>query len=381
MIYLSTGANGAGKTLLTLKDVRAQQLKENRPVYFHGFEAGDKITGEFGWLPFEPAKWQDLPDGSICVFDECQNEMGAKSFAQGVPDWINAMAQFRRKRGFDFWMITPHPSMLHVNVRRLIGDPSWHRHLKRAFGADVVSVIKYTAPNLRCDEAGAGRDAEVSMVPYPKEVYSWYRSASLHTGKKKIPRAVWFMLAAVVLVPTLAYLAFSTFTGANEKRAQVIASKAGGKSSGSSSGSSVSSGGSSGYGKPSGQLTAADYIAARKPRIEGFQHTAPAFDSITAPAHAPYPAACLDGTRPGTKQRSCECYTQQGTRLPVPLSTCEQIVRNGFFIEWHHEQARAVSPVAPLAAQPVEVNAPPVVIGTPRRPAPLAASPASAPRG
>ncbi|CAN7485653.1 zonular occludens toxin domain-containing protein [Acidovorax sp. LjRoot74] len=84
MIYLTTGGNGAGKTLFTLKDVREQQLKENRPVYFHGFKA-KQVLLDWGWQEFDPKRWQDLPDGSICVMDECQNEFPAK--VQGeLPD-------------------------------------------------------------------------------------------------------------------------------------------------------------------------------------------------------------------------------------------------------------------------------------------------------
>ena len=36
MLYLISGANGAGKTLNTLKWVRERQLKENRPVCHNG---------------------------------------------------------------------------------------------------------------------------------------------------------------------------------------------------------------------------------------------------------------------------------------------------------------------------------------------------------
>lgn len=36
MLYLTTGANGTGKTLFTLKEVREKQLAENRPVYHNG---------------------------------------------------------------------------------------------------------------------------------------------------------------------------------------------------------------------------------------------------------------------------------------------------------------------------------------------------------
>ncbi len=131
MIYLTTGANGAGKTLCTLQDVRAQQEKELRPVYFHGFEMDEDTRARFGWIHWpDPTKWMEIPEGSIVLFDECQEHFG-KSSSREPPQYILDLAKYRRKRGIDMWLITPHPSMLHVDVRRLIESPSWHRHIKR----------------------------------------------------------------------------------------------------------------------------------------------------------------------------------------------------------------------------------------------------------
>jgi zona occludens toxin len=332
VIYLTTGANGAGKTLLTLKDVREQQVKENRPVYYHGFEAGPKITDEFGWKPFDPRKWQELPDGSICVFDECQNEFGTDLGTKDLPDYVTAIAQFRRKRGFDFWMICPHPSLLHVRVRRLIETPSWHRHLKRTFGADMVSVLKWSAPNVECEKPGSGDSGEVAMVAFPKDVYGWYKSASLHTGKKRIPRAVWVLGAAVLLVPALGWLAWSKLMGHMDKvagkGAGAQAVPVAGVASAPARAGQLRAPGAARFPDP---LAGAAYVSMRVPRIAGFPHTAPAFDDLTKPQDAPYPAACV------VIRDGCSCWTQQGTKLPTPAELCRQIVAQGFFIEWHRQ--------------------------------------------
>lgn len=322
MIYLTTGANGAGKTLLTLKDVREQQLKENRPVYYHGFDMEESKAADFGWKTFEPKDWQDLPDGSICIMDECQNEFPLRRSGSEVPDYVNAVAQHRRRRGFDFWLICPHPSLLDVFIRRLIDKPSWHRHLKRAFGADMVSVLRFSSPDMKCEEPGAGARGEVVMRPYPKDVYSWYRSASLHTGKKKIPRAVYVVVAAAVLVPAGFYYAFSSVKSNLVKQpapvesgVQVAASAAPARTD-----------------SPLVKVSADDYLTLRKPRIPDFPHTAPAFDQVTMPVQAPYPAACVH------MAKVCKCYTQQGTVLAVSGEVCMQIVQNGFFVDWQQSQ-------------------------------------------
>ncbi|RYF68240.1 MAG: hypothetical protein EOO29_35530, partial [Comamonadaceae bacterium] len=352
------GANGAGKTVCTLKDVREQQLKENRPVFYFGFEPVESVLhDEFGWKPHEPAKWQDLPDGSILVWDECQNYIGAKAWGNNQPpDWVMALGQFRRKRGFDIWGVCPHPSLIHVSVRRLIANPSWHRHLKRAYGADIVSVIKYNAPNMRCEQPGSSADAEVTMRGYPKDVYAWYRSASLHTGKRKIPRAVYMLVGAVVLVPALIYAAYSTFTKSTESK---IAKLTGGKTV-DAPGTPAPGAIARAPGAPgAGPTTAADYVAMRTPRVAGFPHTAPAYDGVVTPTVAPYPAACVEGKRPGSTSTSCTCWTQQGTAMQVQLEICSQIVRFGFFVDWQQPAPAAPrEPVAPREPAPREASAP-----------------------
>jgi zona occludens toxin len=333
MIYFTTGANGAGKTLLTLWDVRQQQLKESRPVYFNGFDMDPAKAAEFGWQKFEPAKWQELPDGSICIFDECQADMPAGKTAANEPKWVQDMAVHRRKRGFDFWLISPHPSLVSPFVRRLVGTPSWHRHLKRTFGADLVSEIKFGTPDLKCEEPGAAERGTATMVPYRKEVYTWYRSASLHTGKRKIPRQVFVLAAAALLVPVLGYMAFSMLPGGSSSKVKPPLATA--APAGPSTASQT---------PKAGPMTAIEYVASHTPRLPGLPHTAPRYDVVTAPTEAPYPAACV------LMADKCNCYTQQATKLQTPDATCRQIVAGGFFMDWKQ-------PAPPPSSNPQPVQA------------------------
>lgn len=344
MIYLTTGGNGAGKTLFTLADVRAQQLKENRPVYYHGFEALQPIK-DFGWLPFEPEKWQDLPDGSICVFDECHNEFPAKISGE-LPDYVNAVAQFRRKRGFDFWLITPHPSMLHLSIRRLISAPSWHRHMKRPFNGTMVSQLKFDSPSMTCEKPNAGANAVVTMRAYPKEVYDWYKSSSLHTVKRTIPAKVWLLLACLVLIPVLFYMGFQSL---GSKPAKVPEAQAGTQDY------------TSGPSAPK-----LGYVESLQPRIPGFPQSAPRYDDVTKPVTAPYPAACVE------MGKRCDCFTQQGTALPTEPDLCKQIVKRGFFLDW--QTAPQGSNQAPQASTqaPAPVGGATGVLGATGDPATLA---------
>lgn len=356
MLHLITGANGAGKTLNTLKWVRDRSVKENRPVCHNGRFAVVEGGELSSWKAIDFKDWQKEPDGTIFVIDECHNDLPVRSASAPVPEEVRMLAEHRR-RGMDFYLVTQHPQNVDNFVRRLVGSPGWHRHLKRTFGADLVSCIEWEAVNPNCEKSGSGKTGTVTMVGFPKEVYGWYKSASLHTGKKKIPRAVWTALAAVILAPTMIYFAVSgVYKNVSKGRAEAVASTAA----------------QDGSGRPGGEgrvMTVAEYVHARSPRIAGFPHTAPAYDAVTQPVEAPYPAACI------IMRGDCKCYTQQATLLRTPDDMCRQIVQRGFFVDFklpdrqasarsdfvqRSEQPRERSQAVQPASQPVQVVVAPV---------------------
>ncbi|RUP25575.1 MAG: hypothetical protein EKK45_19215 [Curvibacter sp.] len=313
MLYLTTGANGTGKTLFTLKEVREKQLKENRPVYHNG-RFTLTVEGEgFGWKQVDFKDWQDCPDGAIFLIDECHNDMPKLSSGAPVPEYIKALGEHRR-RGFDFYLITQHPQNISTFVRKLIGAPGWHRHLKRNFGADLVSQLEWAYVNDSCEKPGASRDGVVTMRAFPKEVYAWYSSAVLHTGKKRIPRQVLILAACLIIIPVLGFMGYRSLmrqTGADKvdpapsKPGQVVQDV------------------------PRMVKTREDWLRDRVPRVDGLPQTAPVYDKVTEPVDAPYPAACIESKRDG-----CKCYSQQATLLTVAADLCRMIVQRGFFMDW-----------------------------------------------
>lgn len=351
-LYLTTGANGAGKTLNTLKWVRERQLKENREVFYNGrfdmVEGGELDS----WKKFEFKDWQALPDGALIVLDECHNDIPVRAGSAPPPEPIRMLAE-HRKRGFDFYLISQHPQNVDLFVRRLIGSPGWHRHLKRTFGADVVSVLEWSAVNGNCEKTGAGKDAKVSMVPFPKDVYKWYKSASLHTGKKSIPWQVWGLLVMAILIPAMMYFAYQSLKPKVIVPPAAVAGAPG----------QVNQGVRSDEKK---LLTPAEYAQTFEPRIPGFPQTASRFDSITQAQQAPKPAACLHGKRPGESVVSCKCYTQQATPLAMPVALCEAIAAGGFFddtlqIEKEGRPGVTSLPPAPLSTAVAALPAPDLV--------------------
>lgn len=321
MLYLITGANGAGKTLNTLKWVRERSVKEGRPVCHNGrFEPVE--GGELeSWKKIDAKDWQAQPDGTIFLIDECHNDFPTRPTGSTPPDHVRMLAEHRR-RGFDFYLVTQHPQNIDVFVRRLIGSPGWHRHLKRTFGADLVSVLEWPAVNPQCEKDGSGSTGSVSMQAFPKEVYGWYRSASLHTGKKRIPKAVWMLAACALLVPVFGYFAISGFYGNVTKHAKPSTENeitAPGQTPSQERQQPL---------QPNRKLTADEYVTERVARLADFPHTAPAYDDVTKPTEAPYPAACVQ------MGKTCKCYTQQATLLRVSGAVCLQIVAQGFFMDW-----------------------------------------------
>lgn len=330
-IHLTTGANGAGKTLFTLKEVRERSVKESRPVFHNG---RFKLTAEFGWQQIDFKDWQSCPDGSIFLIDECHNDMPVRKAGSEVPDHIRMLAE-HRSRGFDFYLITQHPGNIDVFVRRIVGSPGWHRHLKNFKGSPLVSKIEWSAVNLDCEKPSSGDSGTVEMVTRPTEVYKWYESATLHTSQRKLPKQLWVALACALVLPFLAYGAWKTVgkTKLTRDDAAPSVQPVDGRPVGPMAGPGASVPGPS-------ALTPAQYVAAYSPRIPDLPHTAPVYDGVTQPVQAPYPAACV------ASASRCTCYSQQATRLHVSDFLCRELVKTGFFVNWQQsQQQQAIQPV------------------------------------
>lgn len=364
MIYLRTGANGAGKTLLTLRDVREKSVKESRPVFYNGrFE----LVADFGWTKIDVKDWESAPDGAIFLFDECHNDFPIRDKKE-VPRYVSQLAEHRR-RGFDFFLITQHPDNIDPFIRRLIGSPGWHQHLKRASGAPLVSVLEWPAVNNNCQKNGAGKTAAVKMVTYPKEVYDWYVSTSLDTAKLVIPKQVWFLGAAVILIPLMGYFAVTSFTKQSAERVANI-----NKMAASQGGGTVAPGQVVGSlrGGPAGAVqTTAEYFASLRERLPGFAHTAARYDALTVPTTAPFPAACIQS------KKGCDCYSQQATRLVVPVDVCKQIVATGYFVDWDANPGSRDRAAPSTGAVVAAAGPSPGQAGGPSSASPMGASPSA----
>lgn len=310
MIYLHTGLPGTGKTISTLARVRERAQKENRAVYYVGIEI---LKPEMfpGWTKLEdPTKWHELPDGAIIVHDEAQTLYRPRGTGAMVPEHVAKMETHRHK-GHDLYLITQHPMLVDSNVRRLAGE---HVHAVRPFGAKLATLHKWGQVKEQCDKSRA--DSLQETFVYPKELFEAYKSATVHTHKFKMPGRVWWLLAIPLLLAACVwgfvqwYSSFGKDTAPEQTTGGMMTAAA------------------TGSGQARAVKTKAEWMDERTPRIQGLAHSAPAFDQVTAPSRAPYPAACV------AMGKTCRCYTDQATILDTPEGLCRQIVERGFFVEW-----------------------------------------------
>ncbi len=368
MIYLTTGANGSCKTLFTLKDVRELQVKDLRPVFYVDgrFRPGKVLTEDFGWKPIKFEEWQACPDGSIILCDEVQEDLPRRPTNAPVPEHIKKIAQ-HRVRGFDFFMMTPHPRNLDVFVTSIIGAPGYHRHLKRvAGGSSVTSVLQWDSVNLQCEKHGSGRNAQVNMRSQPKEVYDWYQSAEVHTGKLRIPKAFIYLVVSLPIIVALFWFAFSMMYKKNVRPTSALDAKA--------PGGTVDQGAAGNGQAKQRPKTASEYVSDYRPRIAGLMHTAVAYDELTKPKRVPVPAACIS-----MPSKGCKCFTQDATPYPMDEAMCRGMVEHGTFYAFASEGERSMErrEVVARAAEQPQARSEPILIES--LPQALPAAPAPAP--
>jgi len=352
MLYLRTGGNGSGKTLFTLKDVRELQLQTGRPVCHNGrFKIKPEKEAEFGWKRIEFKDWQDQEDGTIFLIDECHYDLPQRPPSQFPPPHIAKLTE-HRARGFDFFLLTQHPGNIDKFVRNLVQAPGWHEHVKRLAGAaPIANLCRWDSVQLQAEKMGSSRDAEVKTRAFPKEVYEWYDSAFLHTGKVRLPKKLWVLIFCLVAAPLmLGWGIWSAYQNVAGPTASASGSERAQKRAGGLAGASPSPGAAA------GPRTAAEYLASYRPRVPGLAHTAPAYDELTRPKRVPLPAACVE------MGKRCSCYTQDATPYTTSAEICRQIVKGGVWLDFELDAGPAKQDRAPGGQEPTRPSGPTLVV-------------------
>ena len=319
MISLSTGLPGAGKTLYTIAFVKELAEREHRPVFYSGIK-----DLALDWTEIDPEKWYECPHGAIIVIDECQRIFRPRGSAAKVPEYVSRL-ETHRHDGHDIFLVTQHPMLVDANVRRLTER---HSHVCRRFGFQRSTILQFES----CKDQPLANTQMAQRLEwkYPKEVFSYYKSAEVHTVKRRIPMQFIVMFVAPAIVIGLGWLFVSRYYQDGQITAPWIKNQQKEENAKSATTSPVPSSAAPAQSVASPDtkrpMTQQEYIQAHAPRIEGLAYTAPIYDEITKPDEAPIPVACVT-----SKSKGCQCWSQQATRLHMPESLCEQIVKNGFF--------------------------------------------------
>lgn len=316
MITVITGLPGNGKTLYALSYVKAYAEKEGRDVYYSGIS---NLT--LPWTEFKAEDWLSLPPGAIIVIDEAQFVFPKRPNGSKLPEFYDKLATHRHK-GFDIFLITQHPSLVDNFVRQLVGR---HLHIIRKFGFARATIYEWSAANVSPQNASSHKTAITHKWKFPKAAYEYYKSAEVHTVKRRVPLQIILGVVLILTVIMLAVLAFQKFKQRSIKK-QDDAAVGGATEQSPPAPQSQSGTTKASYVNAVGD--AKQYMFERTPRVQGLPQTAPRYDEVTKPTTAPVPAACV------ANQYRCDCFTQQATPLNVPDVLCRDIVKRGYFVDF-----------------------------------------------
>ena len=210
MITIRTGLPGAGKTLFSVYDYIARPplgVAPVREVYVSGI---DLVPDMLPYIPLdEPTRWMDCPPGSLVVIDESQRFFRNRPPGAPVPDYVAAL-ETHRHLGIDLVLITQDPMLIDKHVRRLAGE---HFHAKRTFGLSSMTMFRWQ----RCVDDPLDfhtkKEAEKVRRKYPKKIYQCYKSAEIHTVKRKIPFRVWATFTVLLALGPIGWFAYHHISG------------------------------------------------------------------------------------------------------------------------------------------------------------------------
>lgn len=347
MFVLRTGLQGHSKTLNTIKELDKRSAETGRPIYYHNIRGlkVDKLKGQ--WIPFdEPTKWFDLPDNAIAVIDEGQTWFGVRAQGTKVPEYASRLETMRHK-GHELHVITQDPTFIDAHMRKLCNE---HIHYKRPNKGKLISRWQFERP-INPNNKSEFATGQCSIMRLDKDYFDVYVSSTAeHHFKWQPPRALFVLVACVLVIGYLGWKLVPRFSGTPEGTPAKVEQQQGGASAGTAvasngkttpAGSSTSSNAAQ---KPE-PMTRDEWIAQRVPRVPDIPSSAPMYDELTKPVSYPkfycvstrdetllerHAQAMTIQTRNGRRE-GCRCNTQQGSRLDVSFEFCMNVVQNGYF--------------------------------------------------
>jgi zona occludens toxin (predicted ATPase) len=226
MITLITGVPGHGKTLYAvhlIKQITDKNKKlENLPT--EEWKPDDRIRPVYtdidgidheklGTHPIpESYDWRDTPDGSVVVYDECQQHFGPDNHGRAKDTRISDL-EIHRHSGHDIIFITQRERLIHAHIRDLVGS---HYHIQR-FGGTKRATIFHREEVIKTQSRSLLNTLDKEGWAYPQELFEYYQSATIHTHKRRLPKwlvgAGFQLLMLIILACVSVYYAIGFFSG------------------------------------------------------------------------------------------------------------------------------------------------------------------------
>lgn len=207
MITLITATPGSGKTLYAIELIDKFLNSDNpRPIFtnIEGLQLDKFVNSDLikqfptpDVVDKDPFDWRTCPDGSVVIYDEVQWFFSADGSRGAKVNPIITELTMSRHRGFDIFFITQMPKLLHPTARGLANE---HIHFQRSFGSKLVTKYVWQQavdnPTSKAEQSLAIK----SMITLKKKYFSYYKSASVHTHKLRIPKKIIFAVVAPLLL-------------------------------------------------------------------------------------------------------------------------------------------------------------------------------------
>jgi len=310
---LITGTPGAGKTIRLLvegllaigikswtdvDDLRSQYKKQGRLVVAVGVDG--LIDGLFDRVD-TVNDWGDYPDGTLFLVDEAWKWWGPEHEKN---DFVKLLAEHRHQ-GMDFIFTCQMPSQLGKTCKALTDR---HLHVTRKFNTKVTQIYEW--PNVVSNPNSQTQRVLAIAIDWvhPVNVFELYKSASVHTMKRRLPwRVIMIPIVAVGVMVLIGFgIKFALSIGDN---AESLAAP-------------VEPQGEQGTANRTDPIrTPEEYLNQFQPRVASQPWSAPIYDGMK-PSKAPR-LFCI------STADSCTCMTQQGTKWTLDERSCRVIARWG----------------------------------------------------
>ncbi|CAD0335967.1 zonular occludens toxin domain-containing protein [Xanthomonas hortorum] len=321
-----TGTLGAGKTLFAVE--QADLLMQNKladRVYQIGINGPD--LRKLPALPFPIEEWATRADAgqlknTVIIVDEFHKWMPQRGPGR-PPKWIEEMAESRR-RDVRWILLTQSAEFDHFLKGTRLNK---HFHLSRKGFMSRSTIFEWSERFVAnpADNKDARKEAIITNWWHPKKYYGWYESAAAHRFRVRLPLRIW---ALFLIIPAMLYYGLTGMKSLGNmvqgKAMTASPSKAPGATN--SGGQPAPSQGEGGA-RIQATTKPGEYLAQFQPVVPHMPWSAPVYQGrevVSKPE-----IYCMSVGHDGAD--GCHCYSEQGTKLSIPVDICRTVAREGVY--------------------------------------------------